>query len=72
MMPETMMAAMPMKYASGATHHTPPKMAVAMRAMIGNLAEQGMKVVVMTVMRRVLSFSMVWVAMMPARRSRCR
>ena len=54
-----------MKYASGATHHTPPKMAVAMRAMIGNLAEHGMKVVVMTVRRRALSDSMVREAMMP-------
>ena len=31
-----------MKYASGATHHTPPNTAVAMSAMMGSFAEQGM------------------------------
>ena len=35
------------------------------RAMIGSLAPQGMNVVVMTVMRRSFSFSMVLVAMTP-------
>ena len=33
--------------------------------MIGSFAEQGMKVVTITVMRRSLSFSMVRLAMMP-------
>ena len=36
-----------------------------MRAMIGSLAPQGMKVVVMAVIRRSRSFSIVRVAMMP-------
>ena len=35
------------------------------RAMIGSLAPQGINVVVMTVMRRSFSFSMVLVAMTP-------
>ena len=54
-----------MKYASGATHHVPPKTAVEMSAMMGSLAEQGMNVVVMTVRRRDDSDSMVRDAMTP-------
>ena len=43
----------------------PPKMAPAIIAMNGTFAPQGMKVVVMMVMRRSRSFSMVREAMMP-------
>ncbi len=43
----------------------PPKMAPANRPMMGILAPQGMKVVVMMVMRRSRSFSMVREAMTP-------
>ena len=65
MIPDTMIAAMPTKYAEVATHAEPPKMAPAIMPMNGTLAPQGMKVVVMTVMRRSRSFSMVRLAMMP-------
>ena len=65
MMPEHTMAATPTKYADGPTHQAPPKSAPAMRAMTGSLAEHGIKVVVMTVMRRSRSFSMVREPMMP-------
>ena len=43
----------------------PPKMAPAIMAMKGTFAPQGMKVVVMMVIRRSRSFSMVREAMMP-------
>ena len=56
---------MPMKYADVATHVLPPKSAPAIRPIIGILAPQGIKVVVMTVMRRSRSFSMVRDAMTP-------
>ena len=64
-MPETMMAAIPMKYALVATMPLPPKSAPAMRPMIGILAPQGIKVVVMIVIRRSRSFSMVREAITP-------
>ncbi len=57
MMPEVTMAAMPTKYALGATHHAPPNSAPEIRAMIGSFAPQGMKVVVMIVILRSRSFS---------------
>ena len=59
------MAAIPTKYALGATHQAPPNSAPAIKAIIGSLAPQGMKVVVMMVMRRSRSFSIVRDAMMP-------
>ena len=60
-----MIAAMPMKYAEVATQALPPKIAPAIMAMKGTFAPQGMKVVVMMVIRRSRSFSMVRDAMMP-------
>ena len=65
MMPEMMMAAMPMKYAEVETHALPPKRAPAIMPMNGTFAPQGMKVVVMIVMRRSRSFSMVREAITP-------
>lgn len=65
MMPESSTDAIPMKYTLGATHQAPPKTAPAIRAMIGNFAPQGMKVVVMTVICLSFSFSMVLEAMTP-------
>ena len=59
------MAAMPMKYAEVETHAEPPKSAPAIMPMNGIFAPQGMKVVVMIVMRRSRSFSIVREAMMP-------
>ncbi len=59
------MAAMPRKYAPVAIHAEPPKIAPAIMAMKGCFAPQGMKVVVMMVIRRSRSFSMVLDAMMP-------
>ena len=47
---------MPRKYALGATHGAPPKIAPAIIAMNGSLAPQGMNVVVMMVIRRSRSF----------------
>ena len=49
MIPEQMIAAIPTKYALGATHGAPPKIAPAIRAMIGSFAPHGIKVVVMMV-----------------------
>src|SRR5699024_1594206 len=65
MIPEQMMAAIPTKYALGATHHAPPNNAPEIRAMIGSFALQGINVVVMIVILRSLSFSMVRDAMIP-------
>ena len=65
MMPEMMMAAMPMKYAEVATQALPPKIAPAIMAMNGTFAPQGIKVVVIIVIRRSRSFSMVREAMTP-------
>ena len=63
--PEQMIAATPTKYASGATQGAPPKIAPAIIAIKGIFAPQGIKVVVIIVMRRSLSFSMVRDAMIP-------
>ena len=60
-----MIAAIPRKYAEGATHAAPPKIAPATMAMKGSLAPQGINVVVIIVILRSLSFSMVREAMMP-------
>ena len=65
MIPEQIIATMPRKYALGATHGAPPKIAPAIIAMNGSLAPQGMNVVVMMVIRRSRSFSIVREAMMP-------
>ena len=65
MIPDTTIAAIPIKYADGATHHAPPKIAPAIKAMIGIFAPQGIKVVVMIVIRRSASFSMVLDAITP-------
>ena len=54
-----------MKYAPVDTHALPPKIAPAIMAMNGTFAPQGMKVVVMIVMRRSRSFSIVRDAMIP-------
>ena len=48
-----------------ATHAAPPKIAPAIIAMNGSLAPQGMNVVVIMVIRRSRSFSIVLEAMMP-------
>ena len=64
-MPEMTIAAMPRKYAEGATQEAPPNSAAVIRAMIGSLAPQGIKVVVMIVIRRSRSFSIVLEAMTP-------
>ena len=65
MMPVTTTAAMPMKKAETATQGLLPKMAPAKRPMMGSLAPQGMKPVVMMVIFRSRSCSMVRVARMP-------
>ena len=65
MIPDNMMAAMPTKYALGATQLAPWNSAPAISAIIGSLALHGMKVVVMIVIRRSFSLSIVRLAMMP-------
>ena len=65
MIPEMMIAAIPMKYAPVATQAEPPKIAPAIIAMNGVLAPQGINVVVMTVIRLSRSFSIVLEAMIP-------
>ena len=65
MIPEQMIAAMPTKYALGATQEAPPNSAPAIRAMIGSLAPHGMNVVVIMVILRSRSFSIVLDAMIP-------
>ena len=64
-MPEITTAAMPMKKADTATRGEFPNTAPANRPIMGILAPQGMKPVVMMVMRRSRSCSMVREAMMP-------
>ena len=63
--PDTTIAAMPMKYADVATHAEPPNIAPAIMAMNGTFAPQGINVVVIIVIRRSRSFSMVRDAMIP-------
>ena len=65
MIPEQMIAAIPTKYALGATQEAPLNRAPAISAMIGSFAPQGIKVVVMIVILRSLSFSIVREAMIP-------
>ena len=65
MIPEQMIAAIPIKYALVETRAEPPKIAPAIIAMNGTFAPQGMKVVVIIVIRLSRSFSIVREAMMP-------
>ena len=65
MIPEMMIAAIPTKYALVATHALPPKIAPAIIPMNGTFAPQGIKVVVIIVIRRSRSFSIVRDAMIP-------
>ena len=60
-----MIAAIPIKYADVETQAEPPKIAPAIIAMNGIFALQGMKVVVITVILRSRSFSIVRLAMIP-------
>ena len=60
-----MIAAIPIKYALGATHHAPPKIAPAIIAINGSFAPQGINVVVIIVILRSRSFSIVLDAIMP-------
>ena len=62
--PEVTIAAIPVKYALGATQAAPSNSAPVINAIIGSFAEHGMNVVVMIVIRRSLSCSMVRLAMM--------
>ncbi len=64
-MPETKMAAMPTKYALVATQAEPSKTAPATMEINGTFAPHGIKVVVMMVIRRSRSFSIVLEAMIP-------
>ena len=63
--PEQIIAAIPTKYALGATHEAPPNNAPAIKAMIGSFAPQGINVVVMIVILRSRSFSIVREAITP-------
>ena len=64
-MPEITIAAIPIKYAEVATQAFPPKIAPAIIAINGTFALQGMNVVVMIVIRRSRSFSIVRLAIIP-------
>ena len=63
--PEQIIAAIPTKYALGATHEAPPNNAPAIKAMIGSFAPQGINVVVIIVILRSRSFSIVREAITP-------
>ena len=65
MTPEIMIAAIPMKYADVETIAEPPKIAPAIIAINGTLAPHGMNVVVIIVIRRSRSFSIVRDAITP-------
>jgi len=65
MIPEQIIENIPRKYADGATHGAPSKIAPATIAMNGSLAPQGINVVVIIVILRSLSFSIVREAMIP-------
>ena len=64
-MPETIIAAIPIKYALVATQAEPPNIAPAIIAINGTFAPQGMNVVVIIVILRSRSFSMVREAIIP-------
>lgn len=59
------MASIPMKYADVATHAEPPKIAPAIIVINGTFAPHGIKVVVIMVIRRSRSFSIVLDAIIP-------
>lgn len=63
--PEIITAAIPIKYALGATHHASLNKAPAIRAIMGSLAPHGMKMLVIIVIFLSLSFSMVLLAIIP-------
>ena len=63
--PEQIIAAIPTKYALGATHAAPSNKAPAIKAIIGSFAPQGINVVVIIVILRSLSFSIVLEAITP-------
>ena len=63
--PEHIIAAIPIKYAEGATQGAPLNIAPATIAINGSLAPQGINVVVIIVIRRSRSFSIVLDAMIP-------
>ena len=65
MIPEQMIAAIPTKYALHATHPALSKKAPAIKAIIGSFAPQGIKVVVMIVILRSRSLSIVLDAITP-------
>ena len=65
MIPEQIIAAIPTKYALGATQDAPSNNAPAINAIIGNFAPHGMKVVVMIVILLSRSFSIVREAIIP-------
>ena len=54
-----------MKYIIGAMYQSPPIIAPAIKAITGSFAPQGMKVVVIIVIRRSVSVSIVRVARIP-------
>ncbi len=64
-MPEQIIAAIPTKYALGATHQALPNSAAEIRAIIGSFAPHGIKVVVIIVILRSRSFSIVLDAIIP-------
>jgi len=64
-MPEHTIAATPTKYALHATHPALSKKAPAIKAIIGSFAPQGIKVVVMIVILRSRSLSIVLDAITP-------
>ena len=65
MIPDTITAPIPRKYAEGATHEAPPKIAPATIAINGSFAPQGINVVVIIVILRSRSLSIVREAMIP-------
>ena len=65
MIPETIIAAIPIKYALGATHHAFLNTDPAIRAIIGSFALHGINVVVMIVILLSRSFSIVLDAIIP-------
>src|SRR5574344_3018400 len=65
MKPESTTEHTPIKYAEGPTHHALPKIADDRSAIIGIFAPHGINVVVIMVIRRSRSFSIVLDAIIP-------
>ena len=65
MIPDNIIEPTPIKYAEVDTHAEPPNNAPPIRPMIGSLAPQGINVVVITVILRSRSFSIVRDDMIP-------